>query len=106
MKTNKNKGRFYDSMRESLLRLKPEEMEIRFTRIDKQNRKRLHGCTLMMPDSAAAPTFYLEDLYEAYQDGTDVDDIAKSLIEFAKENGIALVDGRMLVGDREPPTLF
>ena len=52
-------------MRESLLRLKPEEMEIRFTRIDKQNRKRLHGCTLMMPDSAAAPTFYLEDLYEA-----------------------------------------
>ena len=28
------------------------------------------------------------------------------LIEFAKENGIALVDGRMLVGDREPPTLF
>ena len=101
MKTNKNKGRFYDSMRESLLRLKPEEMEIRFTRIDKQNRKRLHGCTLMMPDSAAAPTFYLEDLYEAYQDGTDVDDIAKSLIEFAKENNLTAIPGGIDIEDYE-----
>ena len=43
MKTNKTMIRFYNDMRESLLRLKPEEMEIKFKRIAKQNRKKLHG---------------------------------------------------------------
>ena len=28
------------------------------------------------------------------------------LAEFAEENGVILIDGRMLVGDREPPALF
>ena len=53
---------FYEEMKEVLMDLKPEEMEITFMRIDKQNRKGLHGCTLAMPDAAVAPTFYLEDL--------------------------------------------
>lgn len=101
MKTNNTKIRFYDSMRESLLRLKPEEMEITFKRIDKQNRKGLHGCALMMPDSAAAPTFYFEDLYEAYQNGTAVDDIAQSLINYAVDNNLMTIPGGIDIEDYE-----
>ena len=98
---NKTRIRFYDDMRASLMRLKPDEMEITFKRIDKQNRKRLHGCTLMMPDSAAAPTFYFEDLYEAYQNGTAVEDIAQSLINFARENNLMAIPGGIDIEDYE-----
>jgi hypothetical protein len=28
------------------------------------------------------------------------------LVEFAEENGVILIDGRMLVGDRKLPALF
>ena len=112
---------FYEEMREVLMELKPEEMEITFMRIDKQNRKGLHGCTLAMLDAAAAPTFYLEDLYEAYRNGTAVKDIAEGVIEFAKENncpiipdGIDIVDyesarkhlGLMVIGAEENREYF
>ena len=61
-KRRKNMERelFYEKMKEALMELKPDEMEITFMRVDKQNRMGLHGCTLSMPDAAAAPTFYLE----------------------------------------------
>ena len=58
-KRRKNMERelFYEKMKEALMELKPDEMEITFMRVDKQNRMGLHGCTLSMPDAAAAPTF-------------------------------------------------
>ncbi len=93
MKTDNTEKRFYNEMRESLLRLKPEEMEITFRRISKQNRERLHACTLMMPNAAAAPTFYFEDLLEAYQNGISADELAQSLIRFARENNLSTIPG-------------
>ena len=101
MKTDKNKSRFYDEMRESLMELRPEEMEITFKRIDKQNRKRLHGCTLQMPGAVAAPTFYFEDLYEAYENGTAAADIAQSLINYARENNLTSLPGGIDIEDYE-----
>ena len=98
MKTNK-KNRFYDEMKECLMRLKPEEMEISFNRINKQNRKGLHGCTLQLPGAAAAPTFYFEDLYEAYLNGTAPEDIAESLINFARENNLDSIPGNIDIDD-------
>lgn len=93
MKTDRNKCAFYDEMKECLMKLKPEEMEITFRRIDKHNRKRLHGCILQMPGAAAAPTFYFEDLYEAYQNGTAAEDLAQSLINYARENNLEMLPG-------------
>ena len=92
---------FYEEMKEVLMELKPEEMEITFMRGDKQNRMGLHGCTLAMPDAAAAPTFYLEDLYEAYRNGTAVKDIAEGVIEFAKENVCTIIPNGIDVTDYE-----
>lgn len=88
-------------MKEVLMELKPEEMEITFMRVDKQNRMGLHGCTLAMPDAAAAPTFYLEDLYEAYRNGTAVKDIAEGVIELAKENNCPIIPDGIDIVDYE-----
>ena len=102
-KRRKNMERelFYEKMKEALMELKPDEMEITFMRVDKQNRMGLHGCTLSMPDAAAAPTFYLEDLYEAYLNGTAVEDIAEGVIEFAKQNNRAVIPNGIDVVDYE-----
>lgn len=100
MKTDK-KNRFYDEMKECLMRLRPEEMEISFKRINKQNRKGLHGCTLQLPGAAAAPTFYFEDLYEAYLNGTAPEDIAESLINYARENNLDSIPGNIDIDDYE-----
>ena len=102
-KRRKNMERelFYEKMKEALMELKPDEMEITFMRVDKQNRMGLHGCTLSMPDAAAAPTFYLEDLYEAYLNGTAVEDIAEGVIEFAKENNRTVIPDGIDVVDYE-----
>ena len=95
------KEQFFEKMKEALMRLKPEEMEITFMRFDKQNRMGLHGCTLAMPEAAAAPTFYLEDLYEAYLNGTAIEDIAEGVIKFAKENNRAVIPNGIDVVDYE-----
>lgn len=100
VKTDK-KNRFYDEMKECLMRLKPEEMEITFARINKQNRKGLHGCTLQLPGAAASPTFYFEDLYEAYVNGTAPEDIAESLIRYAGENNLDTIPGNIAIDDYE-----
>lgn len=81
------------------MRLKPEEMEISFNRINKQNRKGLHGCILQLPGAAASPTFYFEDLYEAYLNGTAPEDIAESLINFARENNLDSIPGNIDIDD-------
>lgn len=86
-------------MEETFIALKPEEMEITFMEVDKQNRMGLHGCTLSMPESAASPTFYLEDLYEAYRNGVAVKDIAEGMIDFAKENNLPMLPDGIDIGD-------
>ena len=100
MKTDK-KNRFYDEMKKCLMTLRPEEMEISFGRINKQNRKGLHSCTLQLPGAAAAPTFYFEDLYEAYLNGTAAEDIAESLINYARENNLDAIPGNIDIDDYE-----
>ena len=100
MKTD-NKKRFYDEMKKCLMAQRPEEMEISFGRINKQNRKGLHSCTLQLPGAAAAPTFYFEDLYEAYSSGTAAEDIAESLINYARENNLDAIPGNIDIDDYE-----
>lgn len=80
---------------------KPQEMEVSFRLVNKHNRSRLHACTLAMPGAAAAPTFYLEDLYEIYLNGTAAEDIAQSLISYAKENNLMSVPGNIEIDNYE-----
>ena len=93
--TRKHKNDFYKEMHKCLLDRKPDDMVITFRRITKQNRKGLHSCTLQLPDAVAAPTFYLEDLYQAYENGTAPEDIADSLISYAKQNNLPCLPGNI-----------
>lgn len=99
--TKKNKGSFYKQMQDCLMEKKPEEMTITFRRITKQNRKRMHGCILQLPDAAAAPTFYFEDLYPAYENGTAPEDLAESLINYAMEHNLPALPGNIDIDDYE-----
>ena len=101
MKTDHNKRKFFDEIKESILMCKPQEMEVSFRLVNKHNRSRLHACTLAMPGAAAAPTFYLEDLYEIYLNGTAAEDIAQSLIDYAKENNLMSVPGNIEIDNYE-----
>ena len=101
MKTDHNKRKFFDEIKESILMCKPQEMEVSFRLVNKHNRSRLHACTLAMPGAAAAPTFYLEDLYEIYLNGTAAEDIAQSLIGYAKENNLMSVPGNIEIDNYE-----
>ena len=95
------KDRFYKEMRESLMARETEEMKITFRRVTKNNRKDLHAVLLEVPGSAAIPTFYLEDLYDAYENGTAADDIADSLIRFARQNKLGTIPGNIDIEDYE-----
>ena len=92
---------FYEEMKAALIAQKPEEMEISFATVNKPNLPGLHACTLKMPGVMAAPTFYLEDLQEDYEKGVAPEDIARSVIEFAKENHIDTLPGGLDIGDYE-----
>lgn len=93
--TGKHKRGFYKEMQKCLMERKPDDMVITFRRITKQNRKGLHSCTLQLPEAVAAPTFYLEDLYPAYENGTAPEDIAESMISYARQNNLPCLPGNI-----------
>lgn len=84
MKENNNE-QYYRKMERVLMELKPEKMEITFMKLNKLNRGELHGCILRMSDAAAAPTFYLEDFMEAYENGMSAEDLAQGIIKCAMD---------------------
>ena len=47
------------------------------------------------PEAVAAPTFYLEDLYPAYENGTAPEDIAESMISYARQNNLPCLPGNI-----------
>lgn len=100
MRENNNE-QYYKKMERLLMGLKPEEVEITFMKINKLNRVGLHGCILRMPGADAAPTFYLEDFVEAYENGTSAEDIAQSIIKCAMDISPNAVPGGIDINDYE-----
>ena len=93
--TRKDREGFYKEMQKCLMEKKPDEMVITFREITKQNRVGLHSCSMQMPNAVAVPTFYLEDLYPSYENGTAPEDIAESMINYAKENNLPCLPGNI-----------
>lgn len=100
-KTVDKKELFYEEMERLITAMKPDDLEADFRPITKQNRKDLHSVTLSKPGCTAAPTFYLEDLYPAYLDGTAPEDLAESLINFAMESNLQAPPGNIQIEDYE-----
>ena len=45
----------------------------------KMNDQKLHGITFKMPGVDAAPTLYVDEMYEAYKDGADIGYLATEM---------------------------
>jgi hypothetical protein len=45
----------------------------------KMNDQKLHGLTIRMPESNAAPTLYVDGMYQAYRDGADIGYLAAEM---------------------------
>lgn len=90
---------FYQKMKNTVIGMKPDDIEVSFDTVTKQNRKNLHACTLITANAAACPTFYFEDLYDAYRGGTSCEDIAESLFRFARKNRLDNLPGNIDIDD-------
>ena len=57
----------------------------------KMNDQKLHGITFKMPGVDAAPTLYVDEMYEAYKDGADMGYLATELANMysASKNAVA-----------------
>ena len=58
-----------------------ENVTASVTTVVKQNDQKLTGITLKSKEENAAPTLYVDDLYESYKDGADVKDIASGMTD-------------------------
>lgn len=96
---NLSRPDFYKQMQNTLIEMKPDDLEVSFDFVTKQNRKNLHACSIISSKAAAAPTFYLEDLYDAFINGTSKEDIAESLFNFAREHRIQDIPGNINIED-------
>ena len=91
--------KFCEEMKVAFEKTKPEKMEVIFRNVTKQNHKELHGVILEVEGSAGAPTFYMEDLFPVYEQGSAADEIASALIEFAQENVLDAMPGGIVLED-------
>ncbi len=75
-----------DEFQEELIKLLKEEMgdhvEISVNNVLKNNDTALRGLLFKSPDSNVAPTFYVDDFYKDYQEGTEISTIVDSLVEW------------------------
>lgn len=86
---------FAEAMKTEVRELLPEEIRsdilISDTEVIKINDQRLHGLVFRMPDEEAAPSFYIDDLYDSYADGADISELAVMLADRYAE--CAEIDG-------------
>ena len=68
-----------DEIREYLPDDVCRDVEIGDATVVKMNDQKLHGLMFRMPGSDAAPTLYVNDMYEAYKEGADIGYLASEM---------------------------
>ena len=74
---------FIEKMKEEVREYLPEDVKdeivIDDVEVVKMNDQKLHGLTFRMPGSDAAPTLYVDDMFKAYGDGVDMENLTLQL---------------------------
>ncbi len=74
---------FIEKMKEQVRDYLPDdvykEVIIDDVEVVKMNDQKLHGLTFRMPGSDAAPTLYVDEMYQAYKDGADIGYLATEM---------------------------
>ena len=74
---------FIEKMKEEVRDYLPDDVHkeiiIDDVEVVKMNDQKLHGLTFRMPGSDAAPTLYVDEMYQAYKDGADIGYLATEM---------------------------
>ena len=78
-----NMTEFVGKLKEEIREYLPEDVRgdiiIDDVEVVKMNDQKLHGLTFKTPDSDAAPTLYVDDMFREYKDGMDINELTAEL---------------------------
>lgn len=78
-----NMTEFVEKLKDEIREYLPEDVRgdiiIDDVEVVKMNDQKLHGLTFRTPESDAAPTLYVDDMFSAYKDGKDISELTAEL---------------------------
>ena len=99
------KDEFVSQCRSALCESGPFDMEIEEQKVNKAQRGVLNGVLFTKEGLECAPTFYIEDFYKAYKEGTSIKDLSHNAIEAAVQcmdmAGVLAKDTFDMLGDTD-----
>ena len=99
------KEEFVSQCRIALCETGPEDIKIEERKVNKAQRGELNGVLFMKEGLLCAPTFYIEDFYKAYKDGTSIAVLSHDAIETAVRSmdmaSLFAQDSLEMIGDSE-----
>ena len=99
------KEEFISQCRNALCEYGPFDMEIEEQKVNKAQRGVLNGVLFVKKGLECAPTFYIEDFYQAYKSGTSISDLSHNAIKTAVQSmdmaGALARETFDLIGDTE-----
>lgn len=82
---------FKDEVKDNIKAFLPEEFadaDVKINEVIKNNDTKLDALTVTSPDSNISPTIYLNDFYQQYENGRDMDDIMTQIAEIRMEHEV------------------
>ena len=99
------KEEFVSQCRSTLYESGEDDMKIEERKVNKAQRGVLNGVLFRKEGLECAPTFYIEDFYQAYKSGTSIADLSHNAIETAVQSmdlaGTLAQDTLELIGDTD-----
>ncbi len=99
------KEEFVSQCRNALCEYGPFDMEIEEQKVNKAQRGVLNGILFVKKGLECAPTFYIEDFYQAYKSGTSIADLSSNAVKAAVQSmdmaGELAQDTFNMIGDTD-----
>ena len=85
-----NMTEFIEKLKDEVREYLPEDVRgdiiIDDVEVVKMNDQKLHGLTFKTPESDAAPTLYVDDMFREYKDGMDIGEMAAEMAKIYSES--------------------
>lgn len=81
-----NYKQFLDCVQDRVLQTIGEEVDVDIRHVLKNNGRELDGLTIMCSESEGSPTIYLNDYYEQFMSGRNIDSIVREIIQMYEIN--------------------
>lgn len=91
MRKNMKFEEFTKCIKERILEYLPEcyaDAEVKLQVVNKINDVELNGLSILMPERNIAPTIYLENFFNMYQEGTEIEEILEMIADIQIKNEV------------------